>query len=82
MREPMTGRNALVWMCMMLASATISISIIWATIHFAVPPIRERFQEFIEWLYPNPLSWTTGIIQESPTPRRVEYANHVEYVWE
>ena len=78
MRQPMGWTGVLAWLCML----TVSILIIWATLHYVVPPVRERYQEFIEWLYPNPLSWTTGIIQESPTPRRVEYANHVEYVKE
>ena len=60
MREPMTDSDRVKLVCLFAASAVVSIGIICATVNYVVPPIRERFQEFIEWLYPNPLSWTTG----------------------
>lgn len=75
MRPPMGLTGIIVWMCLLI----VCVSIIWATYTFAVPWIVDRLQEMIA---PRPLSWTLGIIQESPAPRRVVYANHVEYVWE
>jgi hypothetical protein len=82
MREPMTGSDRVIRVCIFAASAAVSILVIWATVHFAVPWIVDRIQEQIDDMTQDRISWTIGIIQESPTPRRVEYANHVEYVWE
>lgn len=78
MRQPMGWTGVLVWLCMF----AVSILLLWATVHYAVPWIVDRIQEQIDGMTQDRISWTTGVIQESPAPRRVEYANHVEYVKE
>ena len=82
MKPPMTIGYCVTLVFMFLASTLISTIIIWAAIHYALPWIVDRIQEQIDSRFKDKISWTTGIIQEPPTPRRDVYANHVEYVWE
>ena len=81
-REPMTNHDRLLLVCIYAVSAVVISFILWAVYTFAVPWIADRVNEYIESRYQNSLSWTTGIIQESPLPRRVEYAGYTIEVWE